>query len=371
MASKTRTTTSDGFSVDQGAMAAALKAAKGVVQKTATMPQLMHVKLAVVNGSLQVQATDLTVSVVSTCPLADVVGDASMTIPATELVEVVTRMRTGDLWFEVAQRGWVQIRQQKTILKLPTGDAELFPKVMRMPEGAVDVSAPALLELIERTTFSVCKDETRFHLTGCMLANDGAHSVMVSTDGHRLTIARAVVGLTTRDLIIPLKGLLEIRRLIADHQTCSVGISDHCFVVEVNTTMVAVRLVDAQYPPYKQVIQKNRCMVSLDRRELLDSVLRLRTLVSTNSGLIFNFRDNAVVIAANGQDRGEGVDEVEAEISGAPPKQVRIDPRYLVDILERLPGDRTEIQLGAELDAVLVRDSASDSMIGIIMPMRI
>jgi DNA polymerase III sliding clamp (beta) subunit (PCNA family) len=44
-----------------------------------------------------------------------------------------------------------------------------------------------LREMIERTLFSVCNDETRFHLNGVFFESDGSKSRMVSTEGHRLS----------------------------------------------------------------------------------------------------------------------------------------------------------------------------------------
>jgi hypothetical protein len=48
------------------------------------------------------------------------------------------------------------------------------------------VQSAVLREMIERTMFSICNDETRFHLNGVFFESDGSKCRMVSIDGHRV-----------------------------------------------------------------------------------------------------------------------------------------------------------------------------------------
>jgi DNA polymerase III beta subunit, central domain len=89
-----------------------------------------------------------------------------------------------------ADNHWAKIKSGKVtyrIVGLPDRD---FPEVPDHREATYTALESAVLrEMIERTLFSVCNDETRFHLNGVFFESDGSKSRMVSTDGHRLSVA--------------------------------------------------------------------------------------------------------------------------------------------------------------------------------------
>jgi len=63
-----------------------------------------------------------------------------------------------------------------------------FPKVPDHREASdPTVECAVLREMIERTMFSICDDETRFHLNDVFFESGGSKCRMVSTDGHRLS----------------------------------------------------------------------------------------------------------------------------------------------------------------------------------------
>src|SRR5258707_2006262 len=77
------------------------------------------------------------------------------------------------------------------------------------------LSVDVLRELIAKTHFSISTDETRAHLNSALFEWDGDVVRMVTTDGHRLSMMeQKVTGKTaTATMLIPLKAILELRRL--------------------------------------------------------------------------------------------------------------------------------------------------------------
>src|SRR5262249_51657714 len=101
-----------------------------------------------------------------------------------------------------------------------TSDAD-YPKLPD-PEGVgfSSLDARVFSDMIEKTLFSVSTDETRYHLNGVFLQSKGDTLRMVSTDGHRLSLVTrpvATAGLEVgAGVIIPRKGLLEVKRLLEE-----------------------------------------------------------------------------------------------------------------------------------------------------------
>lgn len=369
------------FRIGQLELQRALQRMQTVVDRKSCLPMLAHVALrAHGKDSLTLIGTDLNVSLTITLPSANA-GTGGTTIAARKLLEIVKTLPSGELAMHAKPRGAViQTGRVKASLDgIPDRD---FPKVPVCKAESVTVPASILVEMIEATSYSVCQDETRFHLNGALLECDGTMARMVTTDGHRLTSTRrAFAGpKIAKGILIPRKGLSEIVRLLTD-EPCQIAIDGHhMFVTQGNATL-SVKLIDAQFPPYEQVIPTgNRNLVTVDRGELVEAVTRARMICTETRGLKLTADPGlGLIVQSDNPDLGEMREEIPTEYHGKL-CSIGFNPVYVLETLARMTGDRVTIALGAnELDPGLFRstDDATMRAIGdaeylsVIMPMRI
>ena len=83
--------------------------------------------------------------------------------------------------------------------------------------------------MIDRTQFAVSTDATRYHLNGVFFEHlENSIMRMTATDGHRLSFVDHEVFMKMpelkRGIIIPKKGLTELRKLL-DEGSSSVGLA--------------------------------------------------------------------------------------------------------------------------------------------------
>src|SRR6185436_17944204 len=136
-----------------------------------------------------------------------------------------------------------------------------------------------LSELIGKTHYSISTDETRAHLNSALFEWDGDVVRMVTTDGHRLSKMEVKVSgrQASATMLIPLKAIHELRRLCEDVLSArgdagadvkdaaekghkpqlQITQSASSAFFQSGGTMFSVKLVDAQFPPYAQVIPQN------------------------------------------------------------------------------------------------------------------
>jgi len=250
-----------------------------------------------------------------------------------------------------------------------------FPKVPDHREATYTTLESAVLrEMIDRTLFSVCNDETRFHLNGVFFESDGSKSRMVSTDGHRLSKVERTIAdgpKLSAGVIIPKKGLLEIKKVLEQGTSCKLAIkTPHLFLVE-DDLAIAVKLIDAQFPPYEQVIPKeHKKIITVDRLRFIDALRRAQLMSSETRGVKVAATKDGVTITSDNPDLGEVREELDAEYGGDP-IAIGFNPKYVVELLGQMSSDQITIALGGELDPALIRPLTGDDYLGVVMPMRI
>jgi DNA polymerase-3 subunit beta len=204
--------------------------------------------------------------------------------------------------------------------------------------------------------------------------SDGSRSRMVSTDGHRLSKVERMIPSGPKlsaGVIIPKKGLLEIRRVLETGPSCKLAIkTPHLFLVQEDIA-IAVKLIDAQFPPYEQVIPKDhKRVIAIDRSRFIDALKRAQLMSSETRGVKIAATKDGVTITSDNPDLGEVREEVDAEYNGEP-IAIGFNPKYVVELLGQMSSDQVTLALGGELDPGLIRPVSSDEYLGVVMPMRI
>src|SRR6184192_1567598 len=205
----------------------ALYRAQGIVEKKSTMPILASVLLEATTaesgqGRLRVSAFDLEIGVTGTHP-AEVLKAGSVALKHKELYDIVRALpeKTTVLRREANNRVRITSGMAEfNIVGQPAEDYPPFPRSEKV--NFVPVDPTALLEMIEKTQFAISADETRHNLNGVFFESGEGDVRMVATDGHRLSLVqRRLDGQFNlkRGVIVPRKGLFELRRLLSEDQT--------------------------------------------------------------------------------------------------------------------------------------------------------
>jgi DNA polymerase-3 subunit beta len=352
-----------------------LRLAQGIADRKSTMPMLANVLLRTQGkNQLLVAATDLNVSLTAELKSTNT-GEGGLTLGAKNLYELIANAPGDEVTLKKTDNHWAEIKSGKVTYRIVGMPDRDFPKVPDHREAQYStVESAVLREMVERTLFSVCNDETRFHLNGVFFESDGTKCRMVSTDGHRLSKVERTISngpKLTAGIIIPKKGLLEMRRVLDSGPQCKIAIkTPHLFLVQEDIA-IAVKLIDAQFPPYEQVIPKDhKRVITVDRSRFIDALRRAQLMSSETRGVKVSATKEGVTITSDNPDLGEVREELEAEYNG---EQIAIgfNPKYVVELLTQMSCDQITISLGGELDPGLIRPLTGDDYLGVVMPMRI
>jgi len=352
-----------------------LRLAQGIADRKSTMPMLANVLLRTQGkNQLLVAATDLNVSLSAELKSQNA-AEGGITLNAKSLNDLIASAPGDDITLKRADNHWAEIRSGKVTYRIVGMPDRDFPRVPDHREATyTPVESAVLREMIDRTLFSVCNDETRFHLNGVFFESDGSKARMVSTDGHRLSkVERTIANgpKLSAGVIIPKKGLLEMKKVLESGPSCKLAIkTPHLFLVQEDLA-IAVKLIDAQFPPYEQVIPKDhKKVITIDRVRFIEAMRRAQLMSSETRGVKVAASKDGVTIASDNPDLGEVREELDAEYNGET-IAIGFNPKYVVELLGQMTSDQITVSLGGELDPGLIKPIGSDEYLGVVMPMRI
>ena len=371
---------------------------QGVAERKSTMPVLANVLLAAEGSSdMRLAATDLYLSLVGRVT-AEVSRPGIVAVSAKDLFERVKMMPDGPIIISTQANATTTLKaagsaRRYTLRGMPGED---FPPLPQPAEGAPSISlaVDVLSELLQKTYFSISTDETRAHLNSALFEWDGDVVRMVTTDGHRLSkVDIKVKGRQASEtMLIPLKAVQELRRLCDERLTegGAVGADGQRKEAELQITKsgsnaffqgpgitFSVKLVDAQFPPYSQVIPQSSDKIVRAPRVALSEALKAVSVAASErtGGVKLSLSEGSMRITSESPDSGDGFDEVPVDYAG-PPISLGFNAKYFLDVLSSIPDDEVEISLSGELDPAVVRPagvttSSERQFLAVVMPMRI
>jgi DNA polymerase-3 subunit beta len=360
----------------------ALSRVQGIVEKKNTVPILSCALLEAREGELAISATDLEIFLKSRFKVK-IAAEGAVTAPAKKLFEIVRELPDGDIRLSSDDKGWVRIEMGRAKFKVTSLPKDDFPGVPAEQEGEKIEFTPALLsEVIEKTGFAMSHDQTRQALNGILLEvspvrGDEAELRMVSTDGHRLayvqrTCRAEVAG--NRGVIVPRKAITEVKKLLGDGDggTIEVSFQENRLFFRVGPSLLITRLIDGQFPDYRQVIPAGGTrMAVVDREQFYRAVRRVSTLTADRVNLLrFGFQAGKVAVTAVNPEIGEATEDVEAEYSGGD-FEIGMNARYVVDVFSVIEQEKVAIEMNDVLSPALVRPVGDDGYRYVIMPMRL
>lgn len=360
---------------------------QGVAEHKSTMPVLSNVLLAVDGpNAVRLSATDLYLAMSGGAP-ADVKKGGSVAVSAKDLLERVKMMPDGPVHIASQDSATTTLKatgsaRRYTLRSMPGDD---FPPLPTPAEGAptLALDASVLQEVIAKTHYAISTDETRAHLNSALFEWEGEVIRMVTTDGHRLSKMQVKVSgrQASATMLIPLKAIQELRRLCdeaiaeakegskAQFQITQSGSS--AFFQGAGMTF-SVKLVDAQFPPYAQVIpQASERQVRAPRAAFADALRAVSIAASERTGGVkIGLAKGTMRITTESPESGDGFDEVPVEYAG-PALTIGFNAKYFLDILGSLEEDEVFLGLSGELDPAVVKPASERQFLAVVMPMRI
>jgi DNA polymerase III subunit beta len=357
-----------------------LTATQGVVERKTTIPILSNFLFEAADGELTITATDLDLSLRTSCP-AGVKKEGACTIPARKLYDYVKLLGDGDISIKLLENHWVNIRAGRSITKMVGMARSNFPSLPVFPtSGVVKIPAQTFRTLIAKTVFAISNEESRYTLNGALLVLKPESITMVATDGHRLAhiVKEGLAFDITGELktLIPRKAMVELLSLLsaAEIEFVEFAKDDATLFFRLGSRLLTSRQLTGQFPNYEAVLPKeHNKSVSVRTVELQAAIQRVAQFADERSGAIkMRFEKNELRVSSSSTETGESEDSLETDYSGEP-LAIGFNSQYLVEFLKATDSESVRIEFKDSQSAGQLRPEGSDEYKYryVVMPMRI
>lgn len=369
------------FMIDKEEFVRGLFRAQSVVEKKGTMPILLNVLIETRENGVSITATDLEIGIKGSYA-ANIKDPGSITLSAKKLYEVIKELPEKTVSFRLKENQWAEILSGKSLFNIMGISAETFPSFPAYEEeDFVGLQAAMLREMVDKTIFAVSADESRYNLTGVFLTRrdgeEGKNLRMVATDGYRLSLIDRPLNQEIKGvengILLPKKGLVELSKLLDEEgEEIWVKLKNNNFIVKKDNVVLIMRLLDAEFPDYQQVIpSKIKRHIRMKRNQLLESLRRVSILSSEKTkGVKFHFSQDLLELSSYNPDFGEAKEEFSVDYKGED-LAVGFNYRFVLEVLNILNSEEILFELEDGVSPAVIRPANDEKHTCVVMPMRI
>lgn len=361
------------FRCERDVLAEALTTAgRAATGRTGALPVLSGVRLELTGDLLAITGTDLDLTIQLTVSVGGE-RDGGVVLPARLSSDIVRSLGAGKVEVSVDE-DTVSItggRSQFSVRPLSIDD---YPK-LSVPTGSpVTVSSSMFGEALRQVVRAASGDEARPILTGVLLAAESNGLRMVATDSYRLAVrdlADQTVLAADQKVLVPGRALNELARLVGSGDELVLRLGDRDATFEVGGTKLTTRLIEGEFPNYRQLIPPSHPnILTVEREPLLEAIRRVKILAKDATPIRLQMGGDTLRLTAITQDVGNATEELDATYEGTD-LVVAFNPDYFAAGVEACSAESVTLSTLDALKPAVVRGVGHDDYLYLLMPVRV
>lgn len=364
------------FVISQPALLESLKIVSRAVSGQNTLPVLGNIMMKAEGKKVHFIATNLEISILTSAE-ATVKNEGSITVPAKILTSYASLLeKDEDIEMAVTGGTALEIKSQKSKTKIKGISADEFPSVSKV-EGGTQVRIPSadFRRAIHRVGFAAQENSSRPILSGVYFSVAKKSLFFVATDSYRLSeeIIKLKEGPEDVSCVIPVRAMLEADRLVGMSEEVVLQIVENQVMFSVGKTHLVSRLIEGQFPDYKQIIPKNiKTTLEIDRGELELAVRRVSIFAKENNQhmKLDIQKDGQLIISTDATEIGEEKATLSVDLNGDP-NIIALNSDYVLDILSALSDeDKVKIELEEKINPAIFKTAKGKDFTHLVMPLK-
>ena len=358
--------------ISKDELSGGLRKVLSVVSTKTTIPVLSNVLLEAEEDKLFLTTSDLEVCIRTAIPAA-VDEPGTTTLPAKKFGQIVNAFSGDKVLLETDEEQNTSVSCGKSHFRIVGLDPSEFPTEEEL-EGNWAFAMPSreIRKAFSKVSYAASLEDSRQVLNGILLSMRGGLLTVVATDGRRLALVEKPLEDDSNpdgDVILPSKMVGEVEKLMGGEDTVQVEVTDSKAAFGCGDTLITSKLVDGNYPNYRQVIPGNFSRSAVIPREAFAAALnRVSMVVSETSASVKMVLENATMtLQAASTEVGDSSEPLEISYEGEP-IDIAFNPVFMMDPLRQLECDQVILQFNDRFSPMSI--SGDEGFLYVIMPMR-
>ena len=270
----------------------------------------------------------------------------------------------------------LEIKSKGSKTKIKGINADEFPQIARVDVGTkIELKGEDFRKAVLEVAFAAQENSSRPILSGVYFFADKAELRMVATDSYRLSEKVLILGKSVNKIesVIPVRAILEADRLVVGAKKVAITIGENQVMFSVDGTELTSRLIEGQFPDYKQIIpRKNASIAEVDREEIELAVRRVSIFAKKNNQhMKLEFlNDGTCTVRTDATEVGEEKTTIPVKLEGET-CIIALNADYFLDILSALSKEKKlKIELNGKTSPAVIKPENDKNFIHLIMPLK-
>jgi DNA polymerase-3 subunit beta len=362
-----------------------LQSASRVISPKNTLPILDNFLFKLSGNRLEITASDLETTLITTMELENASDEGIIAIPARLLTDSLKEFPDQPLAFNINTDtlGIVISSEngQFSVVGQNGNDFPMLPQIKQEKKITFNAAADTLASGINSTLFATADDELRPVMNGVFFELMDKDLTFVASDAHKLVrYKRSDIKADNSgaSFILPKKPASVLKTILAKEQNrIKVEFDDKNAFFIFSDYLLVCRLVEGNYPSYNSVIPTNNTnKLVIDRMRFLNTIKRVSVFSNQASNLVrLKLKGNKLTVSAQDIDFSTSAYEDLACQYDGDDIEIGFKSTFLIEILNNLPSTDVSIELSdasrAGLFLPFQKDNENEDILMLLMPMMI
>lgn len=332
----------------------------------------------VLKDEIEIISSDKEIAIKTTI---EAVSDSvySFTANGKKLAAIIKELPDNELVLDVNNEYLIDIKTNNikghySLIGNSPDEFPIMPQVNYQDYFELDQSL--LKEILKKVIYAASVDTIKPVFNGIFFQTDSNKIIAVATDSRRLSVISRTANFidSIKDgIIIPLKTISEIFRLLENTGKCKFSYNNNQCFFKIGHTEIISRIINGQFPNYKQVIPKEHSKIAtIETKKLLNCAKRAMIFTREPSNrIVLNFKSNTLVIEANTPEYGISEEEIQIETNNQDQISIGLNVQFLIDTLKEIDSFSIKCSITGQMSPLTITPDDDDNYVSVIMPIQI
>ena len=352
----------------------AVSKAERVTSKNASLKTLSCILLEAKGQELFVRATNLDVGVEFRFPAKNS-EEGVFSLTASSLRSFLSNSKQAKEVVLEKKENILEIKSGSSVGELVLEPYEDFPTLPRVEGGvSFEILTEEFLSGIKAVFWAASLSQIKPELSSVYFYEENDDLVFVATDSFRLAEKRVKSKKPKKfsPILIPFRNVSEIIRILdGGRGELNISTNKNQISIETEGVYITSRLIDGNFPDYKQIIPKEFETKATVLKEEFAGALKLASSFSdkfNQSSISIMPSKKKLVVKSESKGSGEVVEEVLGSFEGTD-SSMFFNHKYILEAIPSLTSSSVTISMNGSGRPMVIKENSNTSFLYLVMPM--